>query len=69
MNRGGQYKRDQVTVTEAVLCYEQEKPNNGHRVTLPLIAKRFGVKDYDLINTRRCLSPRVKKTSGNKRKQ
>jgi len=57
-NRGGQFKRDPVTIAEAIECYDQQKPNAGNRITLGIVAKRFGIKDYGLINARRRLSPK-----------
>lgn len=51
MNKRFQY--DPVTVAAAALAYEQQKVGAKHRVTLPMIAKRFGISTSCIINFRR----------------
>jgi len=46
-------KYDPVTVAEASEEYEREKPNNGQRITLKKVAKRYGLSAASLYNFRR----------------
>jgi hypothetical protein len=60
---------DLVTVAEASETYEREKPGMKHRITLHLIARRFGIKSHDLWNFRRSLSLCAKKAKSYQEKK
>lgn len=49
---------DQVTIAHAHSEYERLKTGAGHSITVPIIAKRYGLSPNHIYNFRRGLSPR-----------